>query len=176
MYSLLGLTRHATPQEIKKAYYRLAKKWHPDVSSDLDAKARFQRLGNAYQVLMDPRRRRLYDLGLDQDTAVHQRRDYYRYGTSVRNPSRETTKAGEPEDHTNAPQHGKTSFLDHFLFASLLFMGLMAVLYGSIDAFADKSEEGPHYYGIVLGVVFTTLLLIGWSVLGNMGRKKKGRR
>lgn len=63
LYQILGLTRRATPAEIKSAYRRLARQYHPDVSASPDANARFVRISEAYQVLSDPLRRDAYDRG-----------------------------------------------------------------------------------------------------------------
>ena len=60
-YEILGLTRSATQDEIKHAYRKLARKYHPDVSKDPDAEARFKELGEAYAVLKDPEKRAAYD-------------------------------------------------------------------------------------------------------------------
>ena len=60
-YEILGLTRSATQDEVKHAYRKLARKYHPDVSKDPDAEARFKELGEAYAVLKDPEKRAAYD-------------------------------------------------------------------------------------------------------------------
>ncbi len=60
-YEILGVPRTATPDEIKGAYRRLARKYHPDVSKEPNAEARFKELGEAHEVLKDPEKRALYD-------------------------------------------------------------------------------------------------------------------
>ena len=60
-YKVMGLGRDATQDEIKRAYRKLARKYHPDVSKESDAEARFKELGEAYEVLRDPEKRAAYD-------------------------------------------------------------------------------------------------------------------
>ncbi len=62
-YDVLGLldNRGASEDEIKRAYRKLARKYHPDVSKEPDAEDRFKEVGEAYEVLKDPRKRRAYD-------------------------------------------------------------------------------------------------------------------
>jgi curved DNA-binding protein len=60
-YEILGVSRTATPEEIKAAYRRLARKYHPDVSKEPHAETRFKELGEAHEVLKDPEKRALYD-------------------------------------------------------------------------------------------------------------------
>lgn len=60
-YEILGLARNASADEIKQAYRKLARKFHPDVSKVADAEAKFKELGEAYAVLKDPEKRAAYD-------------------------------------------------------------------------------------------------------------------
>lgn len=60
-YAIMGVDRKATSDEIKKAYRKLARKYHPDVSKEPGAEAKFKDLGEAYEVLKDPQKRANYD-------------------------------------------------------------------------------------------------------------------
>ena len=60
-YKVMGVARDATEAQIKQAYRRLARKYHPDVSKEKDAEARFKELGEAYEVLKNPEKRAAYD-------------------------------------------------------------------------------------------------------------------
>ncbi|MGF6697336.1 curved DNA-binding protein [Paraburkholderia sp. MM5496-R1] len=60
-YEILGLERSASPEDVKRSYRKLARKYHPDVSKHDDAEDRFKELGEAYEVLKDPEKRAAYD-------------------------------------------------------------------------------------------------------------------
>jgi curved DNA-binding protein len=60
-YETFGVARSATQADIKRAYRKLARKYHPDVSKEPEAEARFKELGEAYAVLKDPEKRAAYD-------------------------------------------------------------------------------------------------------------------
>ncbi len=64
-YALLGVSRDASPEDIKKAYRRLARELHPDVNPDPEHQERFKEVTAAYEVLSDPEKRQMYDLGGD---------------------------------------------------------------------------------------------------------------
>src|SRR6266480_1624581 len=61
-YKILGVKKDAKPEEIKKAYRRLARKYHPDVNpGDKAAEDRFKQMSEAFDVLSDPKKRKVYD-------------------------------------------------------------------------------------------------------------------
>lgn len=84
LYAILGVPREASAEDLKKAYRRLARKYHPDVNKDPGAEAKFKEVSAAFEALGDPQKRRLYDEfgpeglrnGFNPDAA----REYRRYG------------------------------------------------------------------------------------------------
>jgi molecular chaperone DnaJ len=64
-YGILGVRKDADGDEIKKAYRRLARELHPDVNPDPQTQERFKEITQAYEVLSDPEKRQMYDLGAD---------------------------------------------------------------------------------------------------------------
>ena len=67
-YEVLGVGKQATPAEIKSAFRKLAKKFHPDQSKEPRAKERFAEVGSAYEILGDEKKRAAFDRGeIDAD-------------------------------------------------------------------------------------------------------------
>ncbi|HET9890227.1 MAG TPA: DnaJ domain-containing protein, partial [Mycobacterium sp.] len=64
-YGMLGVSRNASDADIKRAYRKLARELHPDVNPDEAAQAKFKEISAAYEVLSDPEKRRIVDLGGD---------------------------------------------------------------------------------------------------------------
>ena len=60
-YTILEVKRDASQDEVKQAYRRLARKYHPDISKEKDAETKFKDVGEAYEVLKDPEKRTAYD-------------------------------------------------------------------------------------------------------------------
>ncbi len=64
-YGILGVPKDASPEQIKRAYRKLARQYHPDVNPDQEAQERFRDVSTAYEVLSDPKKRQIVDLGGD---------------------------------------------------------------------------------------------------------------
>ena len=90
-YEILGVTRAADADAVKRAYRKLARKYHPDVSKEKNAESKFKEVQEAYEVLRDSDKRAAYDqLGRD-----------YRPGQQFRPPSQAAANPqsyGEPLD------------------------------------------------------------------------------
>jgi curved DNA-binding protein len=112
-YKILEVSRTATPEEIKKSYRKLARRFHPDVSKEKNAEARFKEVQEAYEVLKDPEKRAAYDeLGSD-----------FRGGQPFRPPpdwAREFGSAGRGRGRGRRTSHEDAGFSDFF---SSLFGG-----------------------------------------------------
>ena len=109
-YAILGVPRTATQEEIKKAYRKLARKYHPDLNpGDKEAEAKFKEIQEAYDVLSDSDKRKRYDsLGAD-----------WKSGAEFRPPPRwqEDVDFGTQEDFANGDHFGGFSDFFESLFA-----------------------------------------------------------
>lgn len=74
LYGLLGVSRAADERAIKKAFRKMAKRWHPDVSQEPDAPEMMKRINDAYQVLGDQLMRKKYDAGLQLEESLQRDR------------------------------------------------------------------------------------------------------
>ena len=66
LYETLGVSENASPEEIKKAYRKLARKYHPDINKEAEAQEKFKEINAAYEVLSDPEKKAKYDQFGDQ--------------------------------------------------------------------------------------------------------------
>jgi curved DNA-binding protein len=99
-YDTLGVNRGAPAEEIKRAYRKLARKYHPDVSKERNAEAKFKDLQEAYEVLKDPEKRASYDqLGRD-----------YRPGQQFRPPPGWEQHFGRSGTHRFSDLNGFSDF------------------------------------------------------------------
>jgi curved DNA-binding protein len=124
-YDTLGVSRGAPAEEIKRAYRKLARKFHPDVSKEKNAEAKFKDVQEAYEVLKDPEKRASYDqLGRD-----------YRPGQQFRPPPGWEQHFGRSGSHRFSDLNG---FSDFF---SSLFGGAAGGPAGGPHAQAQAQQE-----------------------------------
>jgi curved DNA-binding protein len=99
-YDVLGVTRGAEADEVKRAYRKLARKYHPDVSKEKNAENKFKEVQEAYEVLRDPEKRAAYDqLGRD-----------YRPGQQFRPPPDWTQRFGQTGSQRFSDLNGFSDF------------------------------------------------------------------
>src|SRR5271168_5274762 len=108
-YKVLGVERKASEAEIKSAYRKLARKFHPDVNpNNKEAEAKFKELNEAYQVISDPEKRKKYDeLGADWEHGVSQEEMMRRY-------ARQQSAAGAGAGGGGGADFGGGDFSDFF--------------------------------------------------------------
>jgi curved DNA-binding protein len=124
-YDTLGVSRGAPAEEIKRAYRKLARKYHPDVSKEKNAEAKFKDVQEAYEVLKDPEKRASYDqLGRD-----------YRPGQQFRPPPGWEQHFGRSGSHRFSDLNG---FSDFF---SSLFGGAAGGPAGGPQPHAQAQQE-----------------------------------
>jgi hypothetical protein len=76
LYGVLGVARAASDDEIKSAYRRMARQWHPDVCREPNAKEQFIKIQGAYEILNNPLKRARYDAGLALEASLKRDQDY----------------------------------------------------------------------------------------------------
>ncbi len=159
-YQMLGINNSASEACIRRAFRCKAKALHPDINSGLQAKRDFQLLNEAYQVLGNPQKRRVYDLRLTRQN--HAIKIYYKnkHTQNIRSTSAKDCRHGS---HSAGKQSRFEELFDRFLFLSMLFFGLSAVYFGVLRAIEKPDTSVNPYLGIVFGVLFTGLLLFGWD-------------
>lgn len=88
LYSILSIQRTATDEEIKSAYRRMVRQWHPDVCKEPNAQEMFIRIREAYELLSNPTKRARYDAGLALEASLQQNIDKLPDKTGYRAPLR----------------------------------------------------------------------------------------
>jgi DnaJ-class molecular chaperone len=146
-YKTLGVLRGADEKQIKKAYRELARKLHPDVNKSPDAEERFKAINEAYQVLSDPEKRKMYDrFGADWEryqaagatSANGEVRDFAQWYSG---------QAGEPNARYEYRTSGGEGFSDFF---ETLFGGARDIAGGARRRRANPRRGEDHEYPVEL--------------------------
>lgn len=133
-YAILGVPKNAAEKDIKSAYRKLARKWHPDANpkSPKEAEEKFKEISEAYEVLGDPEKRKKYDvLGPNWQQASHQAEQQRRYRTGT-NPQDFEFDFGE------ADAGGPSGFSDFF---DMFFSGIGRRPTAQSPGFARRGQD-----------------------------------
>lgn len=166
-YKILEIGRNSTEVEIKRAYRKLALKYHPDVNDAIDASAIFRDVNEAYRTLGNAAKKRHYDFYYASGTSVKLDDKYKqdkgrKYGTAYRNEAnasktRPRTKPSKKEEKVDF------STMENWMFASLVVIGLFAIFLAVRDLYYNEVEDLNAFSGIIFALLFTFLLLYSWT-------------
>jgi curved DNA-binding protein len=140
-YETLGVSRDATQEQIHAAYRKLARKYHPDINKSSDAEDKFKRVGEAYEVLRDPEKRKRYDALGDnwkagQDFSPPPGWDFFNFGSGGRSRTGArsgTAPGGDGYSFRIFDGFGETPFSGFSDFFETLFGGGMGGFGGGTD-------------------------------------------
>lgn len=168
-YQILGISRESTAEQIRRAYRIRAKLLHPDINKKENSKQLFQLLNEAYQVLINPEKRRWYDFKLKYPSTTGMRtRSHNRPVPNYESYYRAYTQYQQQKKHEEETFWWARKILDNFLFYFLVISGALAIFFGIIQLI-DEEEKGVG--GIVFGIWFLLLLFYGWNLMNKRPRK-----
>jgi len=167
-YQILGVSKDASASEIKKAYRKYAKIYHPDISSKKDAKIIFQLINEAYQTLINPRSRRIYDFRSQKRAEA-----YKRYGASKKNvqyDSNQKEYTYAQDSYSNKSRETpfepfiNDKLIDQILFYSMILIGSVAFIFGIFDLIYKPRKGFDNFSGLLFGISFLIILIYGWRL------------
>lgn len=141
-YKILGVERNATVSQIKLAYRRKAKLYHPDVNASASAHDYFTILNTANDTLCDEKKRKRYDLKLEYEqfratTAATQQEQTHRDPAYRRNPEREQTQPKEEEKDFEP-----SSPLFRFFLFAIMFIGMLCIFIPTLAVYHNVINYG----------------------------------
>jgi len=157
-YQILGISQFAEASEIKRAFRQKAKNLHPDVNKNHGAQGQFQRINEAYQILKDPGKRKLYDARLINGFPVQP--VYYRPSGKVKYRAR-----GDKYAHYTSRSKAELRFeaMEKYIdLALLIFMsssGLYSIFYGLYRLFIKPVEHINPFSGLIMGSIISGTII-----------------
>lgn len=167
-YTILGISKTASQEEIKKAYRILAFKYHPDTNPRLVASDQIKLINEAYAILGDVKKRRNYDLNFNYlNSSTHQST------TSVKNNKYYNRKGNSHNYRPNSRPRKKESHrkefkkLEQFMFLVLLSLGIWGFINSCLDLYFIGVEKSNGINGLFFSIIFSGLLIVVWNVKKN---------
>jgi curved DNA-binding protein CbpA len=166
-YKILEIERNSTEVEIKRAYRKLALKYHPDVNDAINASALFRDVNEAYRTLGNAVKKRHYDFYYASGSSV-KLDDKYRqdkgrkYGTAYRNEA-SATKSRPRAQQSKKEEKADFTTMENWMFASLILIGLFAIFLAVRDLYNNEVEDLNAFSGIIFALLFTFLLVYSWT-------------
>ncbi len=159
-YQTLGVSRTADQVEIRRAFRQKAKLVHPDVNDNPRARAEFQRINEAYQVLQDEEKRKLYDMrlvnGFPAQTVYH-RPGPVRYRATGDKYAHYRSKSAAEKNYEKFEKA-----IDFSLFLFVFVLGLFGFSNGLYRLLIKPEKHIDPYPGIIMGVIFLGVLALLW--------------
>ena len=156
LYKTLGIQKDATPDEVKKAYFVMAKKYHPDSGDEAEVK-KFYEISEAYRILSDKEERRAYDLALDGGKITSEL-----VGDAI--SAKPTDESSEIQDDEHIyRQKEKYNFQRNIFWQGVLRIVGFALLMAAIGYGLNFIVTGPWIGSIIAGFLFGLI----WSINQN---------
>lgn len=165
-YQILGVAQTSSPEAIRLAYRSKAKACHPDLYQGKDSKEKFQLINEAYQILKDDKKRRLYDYRLNyiiQRQRVSNNRGRYPYSNVQYYRRPHYTPQARKSNNEDEYQWFEKIF-DNVLFVFMVLVGAYAVGFGFYRLFYAPVDGVNPLAGIIAGTIFTVVIIYGWSL------------
>lgn len=160
-YSILGLNKAATAEEIKKAFRSKAKIYHPDVCKLPNAHDIFIEIGRAHEILKDPETRRDYDRVLEEE--ANSSSDQYKYNSSARNNFNEARKKADQQ----AEKYAEMT-LDNLI---NIVLGYTYEVGRTILA-GERDKPKLNFFDYIkygfIGFILTTCIIISFTGVGTI--------
>ena len=166
-YQILNVNSTASTAEIKRAYRRLAFKYHPDTNENIDTSEHFNLINEAYETLVNTELRNDYDIkffyGKNFTTKSNRpsqdeiNNNYKKYGKSTRNPT-----ANEQRAKLKKQKEIKFPLFEKFMFYVLVSFGILGFINAIHDLFTKEWDGVNSLTGFFFSIVFTGLLIVAW--------------
>ena len=171
-YEILGIDSNATSDEIKSAFRKKAKIYHPDINKTKEGHQMTLLLMSAYQILGDDRKRALYDMNLQPSKRYHANANYSNFSSTSYNRRRDyysESHISRKRSAVSKDKKRKEQYISKSAFAVLLIIiGAINIFYPSKFLLDNLSMLFAYFLAISLSAYGFYILIVGFRILGKM--------